>query len=196
VARLFVAVDVGDDVRAAAAAVRRSIEVRLAQVHENRPRLVWTAPSGLHVTLKFLGEQPEDRVPAIVKAIEQPIVMAPFQVVWRGVGAFPSPREPRTLWLGVVDGAASLGAVEAEVARRFSAPGLAIGAAAETRPFHAHVTLARVKVTGARLDWRAMLESAAMAPVSSVVSQVTLYRSRGLPGGAGYEALANGRLNG
>jgi 2'-5' RNA ligase len=191
---LFVGIDVGDEVRAAALASRRVIEDRLSRIYEGPPRMLWTAPEGLHVTLRFFGEQPDARADALVGDAAKPYPLKPFLVKWRGLGAFPSPRRPQVLWLGVTAGAAELGALEAAVARRFAATGAADGAA--PRPFHPHVTLGRVKVTGRPPDWSALLEAAAMPPVTSLVDHVRLYRSRGRPGGTGYEVLARGRLEG
>jgi 2'-5' RNA ligase len=193
--RLFAAIDVGVEVREAAAAARRVIDEALEEIHVDRPRVVWMVKDGLHVTLRFFGEQPAERAAAYVDRIERPFPLAPFLVEWRGVGAFPSPRHPRVFWMGAVGGARGLGLLEAEMAERFG--GIDPADRLEPpRPFHAHVTLGRVKVPGRPLDWPEILERAAVGPVRSVVDRVTLYRSRGLPGGAGYEPLAVGRLEG
>src|SRR5690606_24167379 len=135
----------------------------------------------------------EERVPAMVAGIARPFDEAPFVVEWRGLGAFPSPRHPRALWLGVSGGAAGLGPLEAEIARRFDATA---DPAEPARAFHPHLTLGRIKVPGRPVDWPAILADAEVTAVGSAVRHVTLYRSRGLPGGAGYEALAKGCLNG
>ena len=119
--------------------------------------------------------------------------MPPFAVEWRGLGAFPSPRQPRALWIGITRGADGLGRLEAEIARRFDR---LADDSEPVRPFHPHLTLGRIKVPGRPLDWPEILEEAQVKAVRSTVSFVTLYRSRGLPGGAGYEALAKGWLNG
>lgn len=191
--RLFAAVDVGGEVRDAAALARRRIDAHLATIRSGAPRIVWVKPEGLHVTLRFFGEQPESRAVEIASGIETAFNVAPFAVEWRGLGAFPSPRHPRALWMGITMGAEGLGRLEAEIARRFDRMA---DAAVPARPFHPHVTLGRIKIDGAGVDWPAMLEEAQVAGVRSTVDHVTLYRSRGLPGGAGYEALAKGWLNG
>jgi len=193
--RLFVAVTVGDEVRAAVTAARRTIEQYLSGLGGQPPRLVWVAPSSLHVTLRFLGEQPDDRVPAIVEAVQEPFAVPPFGVAWLGLGAFPSPRRPRAIWVGVRDGAAELGLLEAEIARRFGAllPGERPD---EAVPFHPHLTIARVKTEKPGVDWPAVLEGAKMQEVRSRVDHVSLLRSQGLPGGVGYQEIGRGRLDG
>jgi 2'-5' RNA ligase len=193
--RLFVAISVGDEVRAAVARVRAAIEESFQRLKAEPPRLVWVSPRGLHVTLRFLGEQSDDRVQALVEAVQQPYPFDPFSIRWHGVGAFPSTRRPRAIWLGVGRGARELGLVEQEVTRRLG--GLLPGEeAGDAEPFHPHLTLARVKTEQKLVDWPAILEAAAVGDVSSRVGHVALYRSRGLPGGEGYEELGRGRLGG
>jgi 2'-5' RNA ligase len=193
--RLFVAISVGDEVRAAAGRVRSAIDTSLQQLKEEPPRLVWVAPKGLHVTLRFLGEQTDELAPGLVEAVQAPYQFPPFSIRWHGLGAFPSPRRPRAIWMGVRAGARELGQLEQEVARRFGSlhPGEDPGRA---QPFHPHLTLARVKTESKAVDWPMVLEAAAVGDVSSHVLYVSLYRSRGLPGGEGYEEIGRGRLGG
>lgn len=193
--RLFVAVDCGDEVRAAATAVRRTVEAEFARHGGEPPRIVWVAPPGLHVTLRFLGERPDAEVPALAAAIDAGFELSPFSIGWRGVGAFPSPRRPRTLWIGIDRGARELGVLESELARRLGAllPGEQPDQAAA---FHPHVTVARVKTDHGRANWPAILDAIKISATESAVDHVSLYRSRGLPGGAGYEEIARGGLRG
>lgn len=193
--RLFVAVSVGDEVRAGVVRARASLEQALQRLKVDPPRLVWAVPRGLHLTLRFLGEQPDDRVAGLIEAAGEPYPVRPFTLAWHGLGAFPSPRHPRAIWLGVRAGARELGHLESEVARRFG--GWLDGEiAGEARAFHPHLTVARVKTDSRAVDWPAVLAAAAIADVSSPVAHVSLFRSRGLPGGEGYEEIARGRLDG
>jgi RNA 2',3'-cyclic 3'-phosphodiesterase len=186
---------VGGAVRAVAARARARIDAGLQQRRGEPPRLVWVAPQALHLTLQFLGEQPEARAAELVAAIEAPFRLSPFTVTWHGLGAFPSPRHPRAIWLGVAAGAGRLGELEREVASR--AGRLLSGEAlTDARPFHPHLTLARVKTEARGVNWPSLLADAAVSEVSSPVTHVTLFRSRGLPGGAGYEELGRGSLDG
>jgi 2'-5' RNA ligase len=95
---------------------------------------------GLHVTLRFLGPTPKERIAELSAIVDDAAAsVAPFRVSIRGSGAFPSARRPRTLWLGIDDGAATLAAL----ARRFD-DGLAkAGWPIDDRPIRAHLTLAR-----------------------------------------------------
>ena len=90
--RLFVAVDVGDALRAEAARVTQAITNRLEAV-KTPPKITWVKPSAWHVTLRFIGEVEESAVPALGERLAPPFAVEPFDVTWRGVGAFPSPRQ-------------------------------------------------------------------------------------------------------
>lgn len=170
-ARVFVAIDVGDAVRAEAARVIQVITNRLDAV-KTPPKITWVRPTALHVTLRFIGEVDEAALPALCQQLAPPFEMAPFEVEWRGIGAFPSPRHPRALWLGVVAGGSPLGALEAEVSRR-----LAGTIDPEARPLLPHLTLGRIKMTGAGVDWPKVLQSVEVRGARSMVDRVTLYRS-------------------
>ena len=100
----------------------------------------WVRLDGLHLTLRFIGQVDESRLEAIASAVQAVAAgLDGFQVTIHGAGAFPSPSRPRTLWLGVTTGtdelAAAAGALENALA--------AAGVDRSTRPFRAHLTLAR-----------------------------------------------------
>lgn len=187
-ARVFVAIDVGDAVRAEAARVIQVITNRLDAV-KTPPKITWVKPTALHVTLRFIGEVDEAALPALCQQLARPFEMAPFAVEWRGIGAFPSPRHPRALWLGVVAGGSPLGALEAEVSRR-----LAGTIDPEARPLLPHLTLGRIKMTGAGVDWPKVLQSVEVRGARSMVDRVTLYRSHLSQRGPHYTGLVSAPL--
>ena len=82
--------------------------------------------------------------------------IAPFELAWRGIGTFPSPKHPRALWLGVINGAAPLARVEAEVSRRLAGVN---AVELDDRAFLPHLTLGRVKMAGAGVDWPKILQA-------------------------------------
>src|SRR2546421_7620858 len=91
--RLFVAVSTPAEVREAAA----EVVSRLRGAGEVR----WVSPERLHLTLKFLGETPADRVAGIAGALEKSAnKVSRFVVDLGGAGAFPNARKPQTVWLG------------------------------------------------------------------------------------------------
>lgn len=186
--RLFAAIDVGEAVRAEAARVIKVISDRIEAV-ATPPKVTWVKPAALHVTVRFIGEVADAEVPALCERMAPPVQMAPFELEWRGVGAFPSPRQPRALWLGVVAGGGPLGALEAEVSRR-----LAGTIDPESRPLLPHLTLGRIKMIGAGVDWPKLLQSVDVRGARSVVDRVTLYRSQLSRRGPHYTGLVSAPL--
>ena len=190
-ARVFVAVDVGDAVRREAARVVSALQIKL-EAAKTPPKVVWVKPAALHVTIRFLGEVEPAEVERITPLLAPPIPLAPFDVQWRGIGTFPNNRHPRALWLGVTNGAAQLAAVEAEISRRLA------GAAVELddRALLPHLTLGRVKMAGAGIDWPKILQSAEVKNATSVIDRVTLYQSTLSQYGPHYTELVSAPLVG
>jgi 2'-5' RNA ligase len=139
--RLFVAVPLGEEARASVARLVGDVQASAeAAAREQRSAVRWVRTDGLHVTLRFLGPTPEDRIAALSAIVDDAAASAaPFPVSIRRSGAFPSARRPRTLWLGIDDGSAQLAALAGRLSE-----GLAqAGWPTDDRPFRAHLTLAR-----------------------------------------------------
>ena len=190
--RVFIAVDVGDAVRREVTRVVSTLTGKLEAV-KTPPRVVWVKPTALHVTVKFLGEIGPADVEHVQQVLAPAIPLAPFEIEWRGIGTFPNNKQPRALWIGVVNGAAPLAQLEAEVSRR-----IAGGRAADLddRPFLAHLTVGRVKMAGAGVDWPKILQAVEVKRINTVVDRVTLYRSELSRGGPHYTGLVSAPLIG
>lgn len=191
-ARLFVAVDVGDTVRREVTRVVTTLTGKL-EAARTPPKVVWVKPASLHVTIRFIGEVDETEVARLQELMSRPIDVAPFDIEWRGIGAFPSHRHPRALWLGVINGAAPLALIEAEVSRRLAA---AAPIELDGRALLPHLTLGRIKMAGAGVDWPKLLQSVEVKRATSRIDRVTLYRSELSRGGPHYTGLASAPLNG
>ena len=189
--RVFIAVDVGDDVRREVTRVVATLTGKLEAV-KTPPKVVWVKPASLHVTIKFIGEVDEGEVARLQELMMAPIAIPPFDIEWRGIGAFPSNRHPRALWLGVINGGAPLAQIEAEVSRRLAGSAVEL----EDRALLPHLTLGRVKMAGAGVDWPKLLQSVEVKRASSRVDRVTLYRSELSRGGPHYTGLASAPLIG
>lgn len=187
--RVFVAVDIGDDMRREVQRVIAALAVKLEQVKEP-PKVVWVKPAALHVTIRFLGEVEEAEVDRLQQLMAPPIPIAPFEVTWRGIGAFPSNRHPRALWLGVTNGAAQLAAIEAEVSKRIA--GFAVEL--DDRALLPHLTLGRIKMPGKGIDWPKILQACEVRNVTSRIDRVTLYRSKLSQYGPNYTELVSAPL--
>jgi 2'-5' RNA ligase len=178
--RLFVAVELPDDARAAITRAVDAIGVR--------PGLRWTPTEQLHVTLLFLGAVEPELVPTIGgRLAEIAAAGAPFRLSLAGLGRFPARGKVRVLWVGLRDADGALAALAA--ATKSSLHDLVV---TEERPFHAHITVARAREP-VRVP-PAVLETA-VEPVIVDVVHVTLFRSH-LGGGkpSRYEALQRWQL--
>jgi 2'-5' RNA ligase len=157
----------------------------------------WVAPDGIHLTLKFLGDTPQSRLPEIEDALRTACTgFAPFEVTVEGRGCFPNTRRPRVVWVAVRDRGQMLVRLQAAVEKHVAA----LGWPPEARAFSPHLTLGRV-ARGA--DSRT---AAAVGQVveKSVVEQIGVQRVTGVslirsdlrPTGAVYTPLINVALGG
>lgn len=95
----------------------------------------------LHLTLKFLGDVPPERIPEIAQALTKSVDdHSAFDVQLAGTGAYPDLRRPTVIWAGV-QGGEPLG----EIAEALEEELADCGFPRERRPFSPHLTLARVK---------------------------------------------------
>ncbi len=129
--RLFVAVDIAEDVREKLSPLCREL------VKLNGLKVVES--ENLHITLMFLGEVEERKLQSIRDALAN-VKFEPFKVSFAGVGAFPSPSSPRVVWVDVVEGREELKKLADSVFSSLKRLGFR-----RDKEFVAHVTVARVK---------------------------------------------------
>ncbi len=169
-----------DEVRARLAAETRALARVAADV-------AWVGESNFHLTLKFLGQVEETRVPGIAAALRSAVAVPAFDLELRGLGAFPVPARPRVLWVGTGQGAEAAVALAARVDTALAA----LGFARDERPFAAHVTLGRMRVPRRNPALAEQLASAGARDFGWVrVGAVSLMRSHLSPAGARYTELA------
>lgn len=189
--RLFIAVPVAEDVRAAIGELMT--RVAGAPIEERavgQPR--WVRVEGLHITLRFLGPTPDMRqreVGAVVAEAARGV--APFRIVLAGGGAFPNQYRPRVLWIGIAQGAREL----AEIAGRINVDLSKLGWTPDDRPFNPHLTLARTDgVPGADLHAAKLLTEARAVSLGWSADRLVLYKSHLGHGATRYEALSEAAL--
>jgi 2'-5' RNA ligase len=130
--RLFVAIDLPEDVRAL-------VEEGVAPFRERYPRARWVPTRNQHVTLKFLGTTWPHLVDEVIQTVgEVAAAHRPFETRVAELGAFPSARRARVLWIGLEDPAGRLAKIAADLDDR-----LAKDFAPEERAFTPHLTVAR-----------------------------------------------------
>ena len=130
--RLFVAVDLPE-------AVKGTLDAAVAPLRSALPPARWVRPTGLHLTLAFLGEVEAERVAAIAQALREKLKQeGGFRAHFAGLGSFPNAGPVRVVWAGL------------EPAARFSRlaelaqDALRVATVAfDDKPFRSHITLAR-----------------------------------------------------
>lgn len=130
--RIFVALDLDS-------AIRERIQKFVEEIRATAPEARWISAESLHVTLKFIGEQPDAAI-AQVEAALRSIRAEPFQLRFSGTGFFPTPRAARVFWIGIeADDAltALVKTIEEALAK--------IGITKEDRAFTPHLTIARTR---------------------------------------------------
>jgi 2'-5' RNA ligase len=187
--RLFIAVDLDDEARAAMAAAQKRLA---AGIGEARSSLKWIPPDRLHLTLVFLGEVDETRARAVTDVMGADVTQAPFDLAYVGAGVFPARGAPKVLWAGVGAGAREVIDLEQALAARVAGVGHRI----EGRPFSPHLTIARWRESRGADRVRAL----AAAPEGTIarvrVDHATLYQSRISSAGPTYMPLARANLIG
>jgi RNA 2',3'-cyclic 3'-phosphodiesterase len=139
--RLFVALDIDD---AICERIMRFVE----GVRNFAPDARWLKPESLHITLKFIGEQPDVSLEKIRRALS--IVQAyTTEINFHGFGFFPTAKSARVFWIGIETGP-QLGALAASIDDQMPA----LGIAKEDRSFSPHLTLARSASGSGSPRWR------------------------------------------
>ena len=123
--RLFFAVPVPEPARGLVADVMSRVQ---ASVADGRAKIRWVRVEGLHLTLRFLGQTPTDRIPGLSMMLDGlGAATTPFAVTIARAGAFPNPSRPRTLWLGIEAGADRLARLAADLEAGVVASGPPLG---------------------------------------------------------------------
>lgn len=159
VGRIFVAVDLGVETRAALAAQLREVSI------PGKP----VPPQNWHLTLRYLGDIDEVAFDRVLAGLDQADLGAAFRVSFTGLGAFPRPRRATVLWRDVDDTAGRLHALAGVVEEACRGAGVA----AEDRPFRPHLTLSRIRPDG---DVRSVIANV-LKPVPAGVDAITVFRS-------------------
>ncbi len=137
--RVFIAVEPGKAIRSRCVSLQETLARSGTEVK-------WVEPDNLHLTLLFLGEVDERDLLPVCRAVAAVCAeLERIDLSVEGVGAFPNPSRPRTIWAGVGAGAAELIALHDAL----EPPLMELGCyRREERKFSPHLTLGRVKGDG------------------------------------------------
>ncbi len=183
--RTFIALEIPDGVRAAAAKL-------IERLRSQGAKVTWTAPENLHVTLKFLGDVDVTSVAAVCDAVARATeAISPFRVSFAGAGAFPDIARPRVLWLGVDEGVEPLVFLHSQIEEQLAELTFPF----DGRRFAPHVTLGRVRGPGSALTEQ-LETDANLKAGDMLVEEVIIYSSELTPDGPFYMPMGRAPLNG
>jgi 2'-5' RNA ligase len=177
--RLFVALDIPEDVRSAIGAL-------VAKLRPACRNARWVRIEGLHVTLKFIGETSAEKIEVIKSALAAIPHRTPISINFGGLGFFPNERRPRVLWAGI-EASTELAALAAAVETALDP----LGIPREERAFSPHLTLARFDTPRGLDAFHAAVKKASLLEFGGTTAkEFHLYQSVLKPGGAEYTRLA------
>jgi RNA 2',3'-cyclic 3'-phosphodiesterase len=176
--RLFVALEIPPVVRENLAAMIRNLRA-LA------PQPKWVRAENLHVTLKFIGETPGEKLGAICDALLSVRSEQGVDLHFRGLGFFPREKRPSVFWTGIKT-SANLGAIAGDIDRALGA----VGIPREERAFTPHLTLARLSTSGLSEKLRTAIQQNRTRDFGALSTfEFHLMESKLKPSGAEYTTL-------
>ena len=187
--RIFIALDIDEGIRGR---IQRFVEGVSGFASEAR----WVHPESMHVTLKFIGEQPAESVEEIKHAVSA-VKGEPFEISFRGYGFFPTAKAARVFWVGIESGPQLAG-----LATSIDQATSALGIPKEDHAYSPHLTLARggrseapgrQKEDHANRGFLRLQEKLAAMPTpefgTMTAHEFFLYQSQLLRGGARYTKI-------
>ena len=183
--RLFIAIEIPEETKRAIAEVQARLKVSGAEA-------TWTRPEGIHLTLKFLDEVPEERISEVTAALVQAAYgRGKFHLTVAGTGVFPNERSPRVVWVGVSGELDRLMGIQLRVEEHL----VRLGFQQEDRRFTPHLTLGRIKHLLLRGSWMRALESVKDITLPGFeVTAISLMKSELQPTGAVYTEIGKAEL--
>jgi 2'-5' RNA ligase len=177
--RTFIAVELPEK-------IKKEIEELQAPLKRTDASVSWVKPGNIHVTLKFLGEVPEEKIGEVFSATQKALEGATkFTMNLKGTGAFPNLKRPRVIWIGAGSGEEELSSLASRIEQEMEK----IGFAREKRRFSAHFTIGRVKSPKNVERLMEMVTSSDFETEEIQVNEVVVMKSQLDPRGAIYTPL-------
>jgi 2'-5' RNA ligase len=147
----------------------------------------WSPVYNLHITTKFIGEWPEEKVEEVVGALRQMPAQKPIDITVKGLGWLPNPHSPRILFATVREPKPL-----ADLANATEQQLQTLGIAAETKTYFPHITLGRIKEPNPLSDLKhAIAKLPSVEFGNFTADRVHLFRSSRGPSGSVYTHLAD-----
>ncbi len=177
--RTFIAVDLPQQ-------IKMEIDKMITVFREFNPNIRWVKAANLHLTLRFLGDIPEESVPSLADSIKGNTQgFGGFDLSLSGLGAFPNLRRPRVIWIGSGSGTDRLKSLAAKVEQATIDAGFGKG----DKPFSSHLTIGRVKFPKGLDQLLAQIEKSGYESQLFGVNEVSIFKSDLSPAGPKYTRL-------
>lgn len=167
---MFAAIDMPATVKSS---VSELINLLRTHAHDEGLSITWLPPTSIHLTLAFVAKADPSGLNDISSSLEEVAgQFRQFQLVVGGAGAFPSVRQPSSVWLGISGGGGAIGALAKSTRNAFSA----IGYPQPERQFTPHLTIARIREPR---EIGGLVDAAAHVSIPPfLVSEMKLFESR------------------
>ena len=178
--RTFICLQLPDFSRDRLASIQR-------RLRESGASVGWVKPHNIHLTLKFLGSVPAERLRDVVQAVQRAAVPAPsIPLELTALGCFPNRRAPKVIWAGLKQLPEELEGLQQRVEKEL----VAAGFLPESRPFSPHFTLGRVRSGRNVRKLVAAMQAERMESLRFEAAEVVVMASRLHPSGALYTPIA------
>jgi 2'-5' RNA ligase len=183
--RLFIAIEIPE-------AVKKELAVAQGRLRVAGVDASWTRAEGMHLTLKFMGEVADQRVPEIMSGLRKAAEgLSPLGLSVSGVGTFPNPKNARVVWIGLAGDIEKLARLQVAVENAM----VLLSMTREERKFTPHLTLGRIKYIRSRDQWIKTLEEIKDISLPGFeVTSVSLMKSELKPAGAVYTEMGRVEL--
>ncbi|MFY9557288.1 MAG: RNA 2',3'-cyclic phosphodiesterase [Blastocatellia bacterium] len=176
VVRTFICIEIPESLKERIDRLQKDLQ------HVEAP-ISWTRPSNIHLTLKFLGNVDASRIERVSKAVVRAATgISPFEVEINGAGCFPSPRNPRVLWVGLPVIPEALQQLYRNIEDELAGESFD----REARKFSPHLTIGRIRSPRNSVRVAEALIAAGFEPERFEVPQVIVMRSDLKPTGSIY----------
>ena len=164
----------------------KALEETQQQLRRINADVRWAAISSIHLTLKFLGETPEEMIPRLSESVEEAAREATsFELRIQELGCFPNERNPRVIWRGLGGQINNL----ADLQKRIEDGCTSCGFAPEEREFRPHLTLGRINGKRNLQQLIDCIKIGAGMEQRFTADRLNIYRSVLKPQGAVYTVL-------
>lgn len=184
--RTFIAIEIPDS-------LRHELSQLQQDLRESGADAKWVGPQNLHLTLKFLGDTPEEKIKDIKEVLCKIAgETGGCEVNFAGLGVFPKLDFPRVIWVGIEKGKENLIRLAGIIEERLSK----LGFPEEKRTFSAHLTLGRVRSPKNKDRLKKIIEERTNFKAKNLmnVNKIILFRSQLTPQGPIYTKLTEFNL--